>query len=180
MKPGDEHILQQRFVPPDLVDLHAFVAQAVANLRFRQRGLANQHVEAIAEPLHVEDVRIGGRSSPTAPARRFRVASHALPIERRRGCRESHSASQSVEWRRHASAPRDGSVPPRPDTVWPPESSGRWPPNAPAHPRIHAVKPGRRQSSARRAAAPAVPEPARRRARASVSCRRSTGQPVDR
>ena len=72
VKPGDEHVLQQRFVAPDLIDLHASVAQAVANLRFRQVGLVDQHVEAIAEPLDVEDVRIGRRSSLTALARRLR------------------------------------------------------------------------------------------------------------
>ena len=59
MKPRDERVLQQRLVPSDFVDLHASVAQAVANLGFRQGGLVHQHVEAVAEPLHVEDVRIG-------------------------------------------------------------------------------------------------------------------------
>ncbi len=34
VKPRDEHVLEQRFVPSDLVDLHAGVAQAVANRRF--------------------------------------------------------------------------------------------------------------------------------------------------
>ena len=54
----DEHVFQKRFVPPNLVDLQAMRCEALADCHLGQLWLTDQHVETVAESLHVEHVLV--------------------------------------------------------------------------------------------------------------------------
>ena len=55
---GDKDVLEGRAVNAHFVDVHSGGLQSLADCRFHLLGIVHQQVEAIAEPLHVQNVDV--------------------------------------------------------------------------------------------------------------------------
>ena len=59
---SDEGVLECRFVDPNIIDDQALGAQCLRRRRAcASSGSASQHVQTVAEPLHVENLLVGAR-----------------------------------------------------------------------------------------------------------------------